>query len=99
VPRGRDSARHCHGLKGAPPRPALGLAGLVSGVDIAHRVTPIRQGPPRRHQPAADIDPVRLVDRGNKAAVPVPLDHLAADLDTDYEGLEAARDIVPHPIC
>jgi hypothetical protein len=44
--------------------------------------------PPRRHQPAADVDPVGREDLGDDPAVPIPLDRLAANLDPGRDGLE-----------
>jgi hypothetical protein len=38
-------------------------------------------------------------DLGDHAAVPVPLDNLAANLDTGNERIRAANDIVPHTNC
>jgi hypothetical protein len=61
-----------------------------------HRVSPVC--PPRRHQPAADVDPIGREDLGDEATV---LDHLAAHLDPGYEDLgqrhRAARDLLAAP--
>ena len=88
VRRGGAVTRHSRLNEGAPPYAAPGLARFVLGVDTILRVPPVRQGPPSRHQPAAYVDPVGREDLGHQAAVPVPLDHLAAHL---YPRLSAPR--------
>jgi hypothetical protein len=80
-------ARRCAPLpgldKGASPHAA---PGLVLGSDVAGRVPPARQ--PRRHQSAADVDPVGRDDLGDHARY---RSTTAAHLDTGSGGRQRHR--------
>jgi len=87
LPRGGDDARspgvsrRCPSTSRTWPRPSATTS------FIEYR----RYDRSRQDQPAADVDPVEREDLGDQAAVPVPLDHLAADLDAGYEGLQGRQ--------
>jgi hypothetical protein len=59
------------------PRLALRAPSSAATQSVEYR----RYARVHRHQPAADVDPVGRVDVDDQAAVPVALDHLAANLD------------------
>jgi hypothetical protein len=94
--RGGDDARHCQVSRKCPANTAPGLARL--GVDVVHRVPAVRQRPPRRHQPAADVDAIGGGDLGHQAAGRARITSQRT-LTPAMSASRAANDIVPHTNC